>query len=153
TATGGGTTGGRPLSRDAAEGAGAGGAAGAPAAVVIMVDCSGSMDYPAEKLRNARAATAGAGGAIRDGVAFAVVAGTHEATEVYPGGGQLAVAGDATRAQAKEALRKLSASGGTAIGTWLLKASQLFRSRPESTIRHGILLTDGRNEHEKPGGL
>ncbi|MGW4649701.1 vWA domain-containing protein [Kitasatospora sp. NPDC004289] len=157
TATGGGTTGGRPVSRDAAEGAGgaggSGGAGGAQAAVVIMVDCSGSMDYPAEKLRNARAATAVAVDTIRDGVAFAVVAGTHEATEVYPGGGKLAVAGEATRAQAKEALRKLSAGGGTAIGTWLLKARQLFASRPESTIRHGILLTDGRNEHEKPGGL
>ncbi|MFJ8046297.1 VWA domain-containing protein [Kitasatospora sp. NPDC096147] len=149
TATGGGTTGGRPVSRDAAGSADA----GAPAAVVIMVDCSGSMDFPAEKMRNARAATAVAVDTIRDGVAFAVVAGTHEAVEVYPGGGRLAVADDSTRAQAKDALRRLAAGGGTAIGTWLTKAQALFRTRPEATIRHGILLTDGRNEHEKPGGL
>ncbi|GAA1137263.1 hypothetical protein F4556_001983 [Kitasatospora gansuensis] len=143
TATGGGTSGGQPLARDA----------GAAAAVVIMVDCSGSMDYPAAKLRNAREATAVAVDTIRDGVAFAVVAGTHEAKDVYPGGGKLAIADQATRAQAKEALRKLTANGGTAIGTWLTKAKQLFESRADIAIRHGILLTDGRNEHEKAADL
>ncbi|WP_457032358.1 vWA domain-containing protein [Kitasatospora sp. P5_F3] len=143
TATGGGTSGGQPLARDT----------GAAAAVVIMVDCSGSMDYPAAKLRNAREATGVAIDTIRDGVAFAVVAGTHEAKDVYPGGGKLAIADQATRAQAKEALRKLTANGGTAIGTWLTKAKQLFDSRADIAIRHGILLTDGRNEHEKPADL
>ncbi|KQV20594.1 MULTISPECIES: VWA domain-containing protein [unclassified Kitasatospora] len=143
TATGGGTSGGQPLARDT----------GAAAAVVIMVDCSGSMDYPAAKLRNAREATGVAIDTIRDGVAFAVVAGTHEAKDIYPGGGKLAIADQATRAQAKDALRKLTANGGTAIGTWLTKAKQLFDSRADIAIRHGILLTDGRNEHEKPADL
>ncbi|WP_354642641.1 VWA domain-containing protein [Kitasatospora camelliae] len=146
TATGGGTSGGRPL------GPADGGAAPA-AAVVIMVDCSGSMDYPAAKMRNAREATGVAIDTLRDGAAFAVVAGTHEAREVYPGGGRLAVASPDTRAEARSALRKLSAAGGTAIGTWLAKAHQLFDSRPDIAIRHGILLTDGRNEHEKPEDL
>ncbi|NMO37793.1 VWA domain-containing protein [Streptomyces sp. GMY01] len=147
TATGGGTI---------------GGAVGAPhlyapgqapsAAVAIMVDCSGSMDYPPAKMRNAREATAAAIDTLRDGVRFAVIGGTHMATEVYPGGGRVAVADAATRDQAKQALRRLSAGGGTAIGTWLRLADRLLSSA-DVAIRHGILLTDGRNEHESPEEL
>ncbi|MCF3183744.1 VWA domain-containing protein [Streptomyces polychromogenes] len=127
-------------------------ALGQDAAVVIMVDCSGSMEYPPEKMRGAREATAAAIDTLRDGTAFAVIAGTHEAREVYPGQGLLATADPATRAQAKEALRGLSAGGGTAIGTWLRLADGLLR-RSTAAIRHGILLTDGRNEHEDPAVL
>ncbi|KAK1179281.1 VWA domain-containing protein [Streptomyces sp. NBS 14/10] len=169
TSTGGGTTGGMPIPAAPATPAPAdprdlGGAqprdqSGAPpgdqsggAAVVIMVDCSGSMDYPPEKMRNARDATAAAIDAIRDGVAFAVVAGTHKAEEIFPGGGRLATADPVTRARAKDALRGLSADGGTAIGTWLRLADRLLASA-DAPIRHGILLTDGRNEHEEPGEL
>ncbi|MEU2023135.1 VWA domain-containing protein [Streptomyces sp. NPDC016469] len=141
TSTGGGTTGGVPLP---------GRAAGA--AVVIMVDCSGSMDYPPTKMRNARDATAAAVDTLRDGTSFAVVAGTHVAKEVYPGNGRLAVADARTRAEAKGALRRLSAGGGTAIGTWLRLADRLLGAA-DVDIRHGILLTDGRNEHEAPEDL
>ena len=126
---------------------------GPDAAVVIMVDCSGSMDYPSAKIHAAREATAAAIDAVRDGVSFAVVAGTHEAKEVYPGGGQLAVSHAGSREEAKQSLRRLTPGGGTAIGTWLTKADQLFLSRRDISIRHGILLTDGRNEHEKPADL
>ncbi|MDV9177666.1 VWA domain-containing protein [Streptomyces sp. W16] len=125
---------------------------GPDAAVAIMVDCSGSMDYPPTKMRNARDATAAAIDTLRDGVHFAVIGGTHVAKEVYPGGGALAVADHRTRDQAKQALRKLSAGGGTAIGTWLRLADRLLSSADVS-IRHGILLTDGRNEHESPEDL
>jgi hypothetical protein len=125
---------------------------GPDAAVAIMVDCSGSMDYPPTKMRNARDATAAAIDTLRDGVHFAVIGGTHVAKEVYPGGGALAVAESRTRDQAKQALRKLSAGGGTAIGTWLRLADRLLSSADVS-IRHGILLTDGRNEHEAPEDL
>ncbi|MFH8405038.1 VWA domain-containing protein [Streptomyces sp. NPDC018019] len=159
TATGGGTSGGLPLfaagtdagALGAARGRGGAGAA-RHAGVVIMLDCSGSMDYPPTKMRNARDATAAAIDTVRDGVAFAVVAGTHQAAEVYPGGGRLATADPTTRAQAKEALRKLSAGGGTAIGTWLRLADRLLTDA-DVGIRHGILLTDGRNEHESPQDL
>ena len=96
--------------------------------MAIMVDCSGSMDYPPTKMRNARDATAAAIDTVRDGVHFAVIGGTHVAKEVYPGGGRLAVADAATRDQAKQALRKLSAGGGTAIGTWLRLADRLLSS-------------------------
>ncbi|WP_318209831.1 VWA domain-containing protein [Streptomyces sp. SJL17-1] len=142
TSTGGGTTGRQPLAPAGGSGAG----------VVIMVDCSGSMDYPATKMRGAREATAAAVDTLRDGTAFAVVAGTHVAKEVYPGNGGLAVADPRTRAEAKESLRRLSAGGGTAIGTWLRLADRLL-STTGLTIRHGILLTDGRNEHESPEEL
>ncbi|TGB09236.1 VWA domain-containing protein [Streptomyces sp. MZ04] len=122
------------------------------AAVAIMVDCSGSMDYPPTKMRGARDATSAAIDAVRDGVHFAVIGGTHVAKEVYPGDGRLAVADAHTRGEAKQALRKLSAGGGTAIGTWLRLADRLLASADVS-IRHGILLTDGRNEHESPEDL
>ncbi|MFE1175782.1 VWA domain-containing protein [Streptomyces sp. NPDC058773] len=144
TATGGGTTGGRPLPEA--------GSGGPEAGVVIMLDCSGSMDHPPAKLRGAREATAAALDTVRDGVGFAVVAGTHRAVEVYPGGGRLAVAGAATRTQAKAALRALTAGGGTAIGGWLRLAGRLLSSAGTG-IRHAILLTDGRNEHESPREL
>ncbi|MFE5841822.1 VWA domain-containing protein [Streptomyces niveus] len=150
TSTGGGTTGRRSLTGAPAAAALPG--QGPNAAVVIMVDCSGSMDYPPTKMRNARDATSAAIDTLRDGVAFAVVAGTHVAKEVYPGNGALAVADAATRAEAKNALRKLSAGGGTAIGTWLGLTDRLLASADVS-IRHGILLTDGRNEHETPEDL
>ncbi|MGW0289315.1 vWA domain-containing protein [Streptomyces tuirus] len=125
---------------------------GPSAAVAIMVDCSGSMDYPPTKMRNARDATAAAIDTLRDGVHFAVIGGTHVAKEVYPGGGRVAVADATTREQAKQALRSLSAGGGTAIGTWLKLADRLLSSA-DVAIRHGILLTDGRNEHESPQDL
>jgi hypothetical protein len=150
TSTGGGTTGGM---------APAGGSriadprvANPDAAVVIMVDCSGSMEYPPTKMRNARDATAAAIDTLRDGVAFAVIGGTHLAKEVFPGNGRLAVADAGTRAQAKDALRGLNAGGGTAIGTWLRLADRLLGDS-DAPIRHGILLTDGRNEHESPEDL
>ncbi|MEU6383479.1 VWA domain-containing protein [Streptomyces bauhiniae] len=135
-----------------AKGGGAPAGPAASAAVVLMVDCSGSMDYPPTKMRNARDATAAAVDALRDGTHFGIVDGTHVAREVYPGGGRLAVADPATRAQAKQALRRLSAGGGTAIGTWLRLADRLLAGADVS-IRHGILLTDGRNEHESAAEL
>ncbi|MDX3764576.1 VWA domain-containing protein [Streptomyces sp. NBC_01707] len=151
TSTGGGTTGGIPLTGATASPARVPGQ-GPNAAVVIMVDCSGSMDYPPTKMRNARDATAAAIDTLRDGTSFAVVGGTHVAKEVYPGNGRLATADAQTRAQAKEALRRLSAGGGTAIGTWLRLADRLLGAA-DVDIRHGILLTDGRNEHESPEDL
>ncbi|MCL7377406.1 VWA domain-containing protein [Streptomyces sp. 35G-GA-8] len=151
TSTGGGTTGGVPLT-GASSTPSALPRQGPNAAVVIMVDCSGSMDYPPTKMRNARDATAAAVDTLRDGVAFAIVGGTHVAKEVFPGNGRLAIADRGTRAQAKEALRRLSAGGGTAIGTWLRLADRLL-STADVAIRHGILLTDGRNEHEAPEDL
>ncbi|MGH3251737.1 MAG: VWA domain-containing protein, partial [Trebonia sp.] len=121
-------------------------------AEIIIVDCSGSMDYPPTKLAEARAATAAAVDVIREGTSFAIVAGTSTAWPVYPADGSMAVAGERTRAEAKVALGQLRASGGTAIGQWLRLAHQIFSSSP-ATLRHAILLTDGKNQHETPDEL
>ncbi|HEY1665646.1 MAG TPA: VWA domain-containing protein [Trebonia sp.] len=121
-------------------------------AEIVIVDCSGSMDYPPAKLAEARAATSAAVDVIRDGTSFAVIAGTSTAWPVYPADGSMAVAGERTRAEAKAALRQLRANGGTAIGQWLRLAHQVFSSSP-ATLRHAILLTDGKNQHETPEEL
>jgi hypothetical protein len=122
------------------------------AAEVIIVDCSGSMDYPRGKMLAAKQATSAAIDALRDGVAFAVVAGTDQARMVYPPQGALVTADVRTKAAAKSAVNGLKAGGGTAIGRWLSLARQLFAGH-ENAIRHAILLTDGRNEHERPADL
>ena len=110
------------------------------------------MDYPPTKLAEARAATAAAVDVIRDGTWFAIVAGTSTAWPVYPADGSMAVASERTRGEAKSALRQLRASGGTAIGQWLRLANQIFQRSP-ATLRHAILLTDGKNQHETPDEL
>jgi hypothetical protein len=134
-----------------AAGAGAGDAAGGRAEIII-IDCSGSMDYPPTKLSEARAATAAAVDVIRDGTWFAIVAGTSTAWPLYPPDGSMARAGDGTRAAAKAALRQLRANGGTAIGQWLTLAQRIFQTSP-AALRHAILLTDGKNQHETPAEL
>lgn len=54
-------------------------------AEIIIIDCSGSMGSPRTKIAEARAATAAAVNVIRDGVAFAVIAGNTGARPVFPG--------------------------------------------------------------------
>jgi hypothetical protein len=125
---------------------------GAGSAEIIIIDCSGSMDYPPTKMTQARAATAAAIDVVRDGVGFAVVAGTSTAWPVFPADGRMAAAGAATRAAAKQAVAGLRANGGTAIGQWLGMARQIFAGYP-AQLRHAILLTDGKNQHETPAQL
>jgi hypothetical protein len=114
------------------------------AAEVIAIDCSGSMGYPMEKIVVARRATKQAIDALRDGVHFAVLAGTETATMVYPADRRLAVATTETKLAAKRAVEYLDASGGTAMGTWLRLADELLRRHP-TAVRHVILLTDGQD--------
>ncbi|ONI79909.1 hypothetical protein ALI144C_24585 [Actinosynnema sp. ALI-1.44] len=116
------------------------------AAEVIMIDTSSSME--GEKIIEAKRATAQAIDLLRDEVAFAVVAGTTDARMVYPRNEALMAACPATRAEAREAVRRLRADGGTAIGTWLELANKLFRA-DDAEIKHAILLTDGHNVHQK----
>jgi hypothetical protein len=124
----------------------------AAAAEVIIVDCSGSMDYPRGKMIAAKQATSVAIDELRDGVAFAVIAGTDQARLVYPQQGGPVLADARTKATAKAAVNNLKAGGGTAIGRWLALANSLFAGH-QNAIRHAILLTDGRNEHERPADL
>ncbi|WP_246271488.1 vWA domain-containing protein [Amycolatopsis acididurans] len=126
--------------------------ASTPAAEVIIVDCSGSMDHPRTKMAAAKRATAAAIDTLRDGVAFAVIAGTDIATLVYPGKLGMAEVSPRTRAEAKAAVERLYADRGTAMGEWLLLAAQVFQTR-QNPLRHAILLTDGKNVHERASKL
>ncbi|HVB44955.1 MAG TPA: VWA domain-containing protein [Streptosporangiaceae bacterium] len=121
-------------------------------AEIIIVDCSGSMSAPRTKIAEARAATAAAVDVIRDGVAFAVIAGTERAVAVFPSDGTLVAASPVSRDLAKQAVAGLLPGGGTAIGQWLSLARQMFLSHP-AMLRHAILLTDGKNQHESPERL
>jgi VWA domain-containing protein len=121
-------------------------------AEVIMIDCSGSMDSPRTKMIEARAATSAAIDVLHDGVWFAIIQGTSLARHVYPPDGTMAMADPRTRAEAKHAVAGLRANGGTAIGEWLRLARQVFATSP-ATLRHAILLTDGKNQHEVPEKL
>ncbi len=122
------------------------------AAEILIVDTSGSMGAPPHKLESAQDATSVAIDCIRDGVAFGVIAGTDKARAVYPTDGTLAIASERTRSEAKRALRRLIAEGGTAIGSWLTLAGTLFATVPGRSC-HAILLTDGENQHETDAHL
>jgi hypothetical protein len=122
------------------------------AAEVLLIDTSGSMGSPPGRMLAARQAAAEAIDCIRDGVLFAVVAGTETAQVIFPAWGTgLAMADPTTRAAARDALRYLQPGGGTAMSSWLLAARDLFAGSPAS-LRHAILLTDGEN-WEAPGLL
>ena len=81
---------------------GSGGTLGSTAAAeIIIIDTSGSMDYPPAKLRAAQQATTAAVDCLRDGVSFGIIAGTKRAHQIYPAAGTLAagLGGDATTGQ------------------------------------------------------
>ncbi|RLU94571.1 hypothetical protein CTZ27_17780 [Streptomyces griseocarneus] len=121
-------------------------------AEVIVIDCSGSMNWPSTKIAAARRAAAAAVDALRDGTRFALVEGTDEARVIYPRSARMAVAGPDSRADAAHVATGLIASGGTAIASWLDCAADLLAAQ-DTAIRHTLLLTDGRNEHDRPGDL
>jgi hypothetical protein len=137
----------------------AAGDAGAPApaaaggrAEVIIFDTSGSMGA-ARKMQAAKEAAAAAVDSLDDGVTFAVIAGDHEAKMIWPQDGRsFAIADADDRAAAKANIAATEPAGGTAIGTWLDLARQLFATTTAPS-RHAILLTDGRNEHQQPHEL
>ncbi|TDB74734.1 VWA domain-containing protein [Actinomadura sp. KC216] len=115
------------------------------AAEVIIIDTSASM--AGERLVEAQQAAKAAVDALREDVDFAVVAGSRDAAMVYPRDVLLAPATDRGKEAAKVAISKLTAAGGTRIGRWLSLAAELFDDSRHG-IRHAVLLTDGRNEHE-----
>jgi VWA domain-containing protein len=121
-------------------------------AELVMVDVSGSMNFPRTKIKSAIAATCEAVDCIRDGVLFAVIAGTDEARVVYPSDEKLVAASPTTRQHAKDKIRKLKASGGTAIGSWLTIGRDLLADRT-GCVAHALLLTDGENQNETPEEL
>ena len=131
-------------------GAGEAGRGGAgEAAEIIIIDTSGSMMD--EKIIAARAAASVAVDQIIDGTWFAIIAGTHFATRAFPYPNApvaMVPMEPGARAAAKDAIARMIANGGTAIGSWLRLAGQLFDTVPTATQRHAILLTDGQNQSE-----
>jgi hypothetical protein len=121
-------------------------------AEIIIIDCSASMGMPPAKMNAVLRATSAAVNKIPDGVAFALIAGNERARPLFPDDGTMAIANPRTRVAAKRAAISLRPGGGTTIGQWLRLARYIFTSRP-AELRHAILLTDGKNEHEAPDEL
>jgi len=124
---------------------------GGEAAEIIIVDTSGSMQ--GDKIVAAQTAAAAAVDQILDGTWFAIVAGTDGANRVFPypnAESAMVRMESGARAEAKRAVGRLVAGGGTAMGSWLRLAKRIFESIPQATQRHAILLTDGRNQSEPP---
>jgi von Willebrand factor type A C-terminal domain/von Willebrand factor type A domain len=129
----------------------AGQGSGGDAAEIIIVDTSGSMQ--GDRIEAAKAGAAAALDQIIDGTWFAIIGGTDGASRAFPY--QNAVSAmvrmdPGARSAAKQAVSRLVAGGGTAIGSWLRLATRLFESVPGVTQRHAILLTDGKNQSETP---
>ena len=132
----------------------AGQTSAADAAEIIIIDTSGSMGE--NGIAQGRNAATAAINEITDGTWFALIAGNHVGTLVfpYPGGPQQMVRMDpSTRQAAISSMQAFRADGGTAMGTWLTKAREVFSTLPQASQRHAILLTDGANEHETPDQL
>ncbi|MFD7552272.1 VWA domain-containing protein [Streptomyces sp. NPDC059578] len=133
----------------------AAGAAGSPTpgAEVFIMDRSLSM-AGLGKLDEAKRAICAAIDALRDGTLLGIVAGHHEAAVVYPPSGRLVRVDAARKQEAKAHVAAQLTGGGTAIGTWLDCARQLFEtSTAAGAVRHAVLYTDGRDEHESPEEL
>jgi hypothetical protein len=119
------------------------------AAEIVVVDTSGSM--AGDKIRAAQEAAAAAIDQILDGTWFAIVVGTDGADRLFPypnAASPMVRMEPGARQAAKQAVGRLSAGGGTAIGSWLRLTKRLFQSVPQVTQRHAILLTDGQNQSE-----
>ena len=122
---------------------------GGEAAEIVIVDTSGSMQ--GDKIVAAQQAAAAAIDQILDGTWFAVIAGTDGANRAFPYPNAVSAMvrmEPGARAAAREAVSRLVAGGGTAIGSWLRLAKRIFDSVPSVTQRHAILLTDGKNQSE-----
>ncbi|MFJ4716746.1 VWA domain-containing protein [Streptomyces sp. NPDC088785] len=127
---------------------GAGPGAAPATAEILLMDRSLSMSG-AGRLDEARRAVCAAIDTLRDGTLFAVVAGDHEATVVHPPDGRAPVPADETaRREAKAAVHAVRAQGGTRIGAWLECARRLFDAAAVDGVRHAVLYTDGKDEHE-----
>jgi Ca-activated chloride channel family protein len=124
----------------------------APSAEILIMDRSLSMS--GHRLDEAKRAMCAAIDTLRDGTLLAVVAGHHTADVIFPAGGGLARVDATAREDAKLRVVRQLAEGGTAIGQWLDCARRLFSSvTSPGTVRHAVLYTDGKDEHETPAQL
>ncbi|MFG2863807.1 VWA domain-containing protein [Streptomyces sioyaensis] len=120
----------------------------APSAEILIMDRSLSM-AGLGKLNEAKRAMCAAIDTLRDGTYLGIIAGHHEAEVIYPDTGGLARVDAVAKAAAKHRVMGQLPEGGTAIGTWLTRAKELFDALPaRDTVRHAVLYTDGKDEHE-----
>jgi len=131
-----------------AAGGAAAGAASPDKAVLLIVDTSGSMENPSSKIRAARRAAATACEMMPDGAWFALIGGSDRVVCLYPPSGELARAGEGTRAEAAAIAAQLTGGGGTAISTWLDLARGMLQPF-EGGIKLAYLLTDGENRENE----
>lgn len=126
-------------------------------AEIILIDTSGSMG--GRGVAAAAEAAIAAIGEMPDGTMLGIVDGKTSGLIIFPPAEkrpttpQLVALDAAGRRRAADALHRLKASGGTAMGSWLESALSLFHTSPETSYRHVILLTDGRNEGESDAQL
>jgi Ca-activated chloride channel family protein len=117
-------------------------------AEVLIMDRSLSMQGH-NKIHEAHRAACAAIDALPDGVMLGIIAGNQQAEFAFSAAGGLAQTDARVRADAKRRVMTLLPEGGTRIGQWLVAAKEIFSSVPEAgVIRHAVLYTDGRNEHE-----
>lgn len=120
---------------------------------VLIMDRSLSM-VSQNKMPEAKRAACTAIDALPDGAFFGIIAGNRKVESVFPSAGGLASIDAKTRAAAKRQVMRLQPEGGTEIGRWLVAASRLFATEAVAgTIRHAVLYTDGKNQHETPAAL
>lgn len=112
----------------------------------LIVDCSGSMD--GEKIMQTRLAVNKAIDLLHDDAWFCVIAGSEAAKVLV----SLTQATAQNRLSAQKAVRRLGASGGTAISKWLHAALGELHKMPDG-IHHALLLTDGKDESEREAAL
>ncbi|HEY6792297.1 MAG TPA: vWA domain-containing protein [Trebonia sp.] len=122
-------------------------------AEVLIMDRSLSMKGQ-RKINEARRAARAAIDALPEGALLAIIAGNERAVCVFPPVQGLARIDAEVREAAKHAVSGLMPEGGTKIGQWLAEASGLFLADPTAaTVRHVVLYTDGKNEHESAAEL
>lgn len=117
-------------------------------AEILIMDRSLSM-MRESKIREAQRAACAAIDALPNEALLSVVAGDSAAEKVFPLSGGFAAMDNEGRERAKRRVRQLRPNGGTRIGQWLTVARETFTAEPGGDIvRHAILYTDGKNEHE-----
>lgn len=122
-------------------------------AEILIMDRSASM-WGHNKIHEALRAACAAIDGLPDGALLGIVAGNHTVEPVFPATGGLAVVDAKTRAAARRQVMRLRPQGGTKIGTWLTAAGELFAGEPApDAMRHAVLYTDGKNEHESRAEL
>lgn len=116
--------------------------------VSLLIDVSGSMDQPATKIQAARNSAAKAIDMLPPDTSFAIIAFSTKATVIH----SVSRATPLNKEQAKAAVKRLTANGGTVMSAGLIAAFDEFKkcSAANGTC---ILLTDGENNQDDDAPL